>query len=276
MKLKYNNNNDEVQRFINNDDSIYHFTQKETAIEYILNNSSLRLGDFKSTSDPQEYKRRMISAGGWGWEGNHSSRVSNITNSIEELISSCGFLSFCQNQYYNDELEEQGCLKSRMWSQYGGNHSGICLVFSKNELLKKIIDQLPSAFTIYSNSMTYKDPRTSGTSSDLDVDGNQLDEKHDSEIVTEYINSFHKEVFFQKQPDYKDENEFRVVVVPEIGGKASGEFIETTSCCLKAVILGDSFPEVYLPTIKALSNKLGVPYRKLHWEDDEYFLFKDH
>ena len=36
----------------------------------------------------------------------------------------------------------KGYEKSRMWSQYGQNHEGICLVFSKKSLLEIIKKEL--------------------------------------------------------------------------------------------------------------------------------------
>lgn len=95
MKLEYNKP-DAVTDFIDSGDSIYHFTKKEIAIEHILYNKKLKFGNFKQTNDPREYKRRMTSAVGWGWEDEQLQKISEIPNSIDEFIKSSGFLSFCQ------------------------------------------------------------------------------------------------------------------------------------------------------------------------------------
>lgn len=91
MKLEYNNGT-EVLSF-NDDDSIYHFTQKETAIEHILNNKSLRFGDFKSTNDPYEYKAKMISSTSYGFDKNDRHIALGIRKEIGQLIASCGFFT---------------------------------------------------------------------------------------------------------------------------------------------------------------------------------------
>jgi len=65
MKLHFNSDN-EITDFIDSEDTIYHFTRKEVAIENILNDGILKFGTFRKSNDPQEYRRRMTSASGWG------------------------------------------------------------------------------------------------------------------------------------------------------------------------------------------------------------------
>ncbi|MCW7551666.1 DUF2971 domain-containing protein [Endozoicomonas gorgoniicola] len=272
MKLQYNHE-DEITRFISSCDALYHFTRKDTAIEHILDNQTLRFGDFKLTNDPQEYKSKMTSAIGWGWEDSHLDKIAETTFSIEKLVKSSGFISLCQNRYEDDQLVEEGCLKSRMWSQYAENHTGICLVFSKQALMQEIENQLASEHQILSDYVTYKDPSVKLTSTALSVDGYQLSTCSPEQMASDYIIDSKDHVFFQKQPDYKDENEFRIVAVAKHYKPVCGKFINFAQS-LKAIILGDAFPKVYLPTIKALCEKNNVPYRKLHWEKSRYVLLQ--
>jgi len=269
MKLRFQNPS-ELISFINCDDAIFHFTKKATAIEHILYNIELKLSDFKKSNDPQEYSYRMTCAVGWGWE-EHKTKVTEATWLIEKIVKSSGFLSFCQNKFRNEELEENGCLKSRMWSQYGDDQSGICLVFSKRKLIKSLERQTAGDFTIYHENVIYSDPQKDPIDDDLYVDGSELAEKEPEEIAKRYISEAYKEIFFHKQPDYGDENEFRIVLLPKLEKPAHGIFVDISSC-LNAIILGDKFPNVYLPTIKELSKNLNFACRKLHWEDFEYYL----
>lgn len=273
MKLRLNYE-DEFTTLISSNDALYHFTRKETAIEHILNKQKLRLGDFNLTNDPQEYKSRMTSAIGSGWDDEkHLEQISRVTRKIDNLIKSSGFISLCQNSYRDNILIEEGCLKSRMWSQYGGNHSGICLIFSRELLLKDFENSIPSDHQLLSKEVQYKDPSTRITSSALSVNGDELEQTPPETIAKNYILTSQDIVFFQKQPDYKDENEYRIVAIPEPGNSSCGKMISIKKS-LKGIILGDAFPRVYLPTIKALSENLAVPYRKLHWERTEYILLK--
>jgi len=272
MKLNFTQE-DDITKLINSNDSIYHFTRKDIAIEYILNQKTLKLGSFSQTNDPQEYRPRMTSAVGWEWEDRHLDKIHEITRAIDKIIKSSGFLSFCENIYDGSNLLGQGCLKSRMWSQYAENHSGICLMFSKGKLLEEIEEQLKQSSVIYKKSVTYKEPHRSRIKNSLALWGGEIDEQDKEEIAHKYIQSNYEHVFFQKQLDYKDENEFRIVSIPETG-KYDNEIFLDISSSLKTIILGDAFPQVYLPTIKALSKELNVPYRKLHWEKHSYILLK--
>lgn len=272
MKLRYNSDS-EITEFIDSEDALYHFTRKDVAIENILNDNILKLGTFTKSNDPQEYRRRMTSASGWGWEDSHATQIALIANSIDNIIKSSGFLSFCQNRYKDGELLEHGCLKSRMWSQYGGSHSGVCLVFSKKLLLKQIEQKFAKKLTIYTDTINYKDPYISRAKDSLNINADELSENNNISIAHSYVEEKYEDIFFQKQEDYKDENEFRVIAIDKNGGNASNEFISITTC-LKAIILGDSFSKAYEPTIKELSKKLNVPFRKLHWEKNVYILLK--
>lgn len=273
MKLKYNSP-DTVTQFINCSDSIFHYTKKETAIEHVLNGKKLKFGDFKLTNDPHEYKKRMITPVGWGPIKDHLSKLAEIIIEIDKIIKSSGFLSFCQNNYINNELVANGCLKSRMWSQYGENHSGICLVFSKSKLIQEIENQFSSFFSIYSDSIKYIDFDNNRAVNDhLRIDGQELSVMKVDEIAAQYISAKNKEIFFYKQIDYRDENEFRIVSVPKVNKNSNGVYFDI-SHCIRTIILGDAFSEVYLPSIQALSNELNVPYRKLHWEKNSYFLMQ--
>ncbi|MBF4337287.1 hypothetical protein [Vibrio anguillarum] len=78
MKLLYNIYDDYIE-FISSEDALFHFTRKETALEHILFNRTLRMGEFSGTNDPQEYKPKLTDAVGWGWEEHHDKQVNEAT-----------------------------------------------------------------------------------------------------------------------------------------------------------------------------------------------------
>jgi hypothetical protein len=248
----------ELTDFLNSDDAIFHYTKKEIAMEYILNNKQLKLGLFHSTNDPYEYKKRLTPAFGWG--NINESLFSKSMNLIDNTIQNTAFLSFCENS------TNKGYEKPRMWSQYGQNHSGICLVFSKESLMKTIKDELSQDYLIYDEDVNYKE---------IDSESlNIYDDLTVNEIIINHIKQNHKNIFFQKHLDYKDENEFRIILVQENENNRSKDILIDISDSLKFIILGDRFPDVYLPTIKDLTSKLNINYKKLHWEHNQYFLLE--
>lgn len=238
---------DELSNFINPDDAIFHYTKKEIAMEYILNNKQLKFGFYHSTNDPHEYKQRLTSAFGCG-DINESLYFESM-HLIDNTIQNTSFLSFCDNS------NNTGYKKPRMWSQYGQNQAGICLVFSKKLLIKTIKKELSKNYTIYNKKMNYKK---------IEIDPS-------TESESEYIQSFYKNIFFQKHIDYKDESEFRIVLVQKNEKNTYKDLFIDISNSLKLIILGDNFPKVYLPTIKNLSLELNVEHKKLLWEDNQYY-----
>ncbi|MBF7066319.1 DUF2971 domain-containing protein [Aliarcobacter butzleri] len=248
---------EELTDFLNSDDAIFHYTKKETAMEYILNDKKLKFGLFHSTNDPHEYKKRLTPAFGWG-DINESLYLESM-NLIDNTIQNTAFLSFCENS------NNKGYEKPRMWSQYGQNHSGICLVFSKESLIKTIQNQLSQNYLVYHENVNYKEIDFES----LNIYDNALTI---NEIVINNIKQNYKNIFFQKHLDYKDENEFRIVLVKRNNNNFSKDIFIDISDSLKFIILGDKFPEVYLPTIKDLSSKSNIAYKKLHWEQNQYFL----
>jgi len=123
-----------------------------------------------------------------------------------------------------------------MWSQYGDIHSGVCLVLNKTKLLNEIKNIYPPD-TIYYEPIIYqcfnilRDSFKDFQKSLKDTN------KKDYDVIKDNI----KCIFFEKHIDYKDEQEYRIVIYDK-----SNEFIKipfSNSIC--GLIVGDKFPSVY-------------------------------
>ncbi len=260
----------DLRNFFNSDDAIYHFTKKETLIEYILNNHELKTGNFTNANDPYEYKHKLVPAFGWGWEDKDYLKVSNCTNEIDNLIKKSGFLSFSKNKYsVTGNLVQNGYEKSRMWAQYADNHYGACLVFSSKLLIEEIKHKFKES-KIYAEDITYFDSKCSLKTPSLSIDGKDLDTKNISEICMSFLDSNYKKILFQKESDYKDENEFRIILMSN--NEKQFDLLIDISKCLKVIVLGDKFPKVYFDTVKILLSNLDINCKKNHWEDNQYHL----
>lgn len=223
----------ELSNFLNSNDAIFHYTKKETAMEYILNDKKLKFGFFHSTNDPYEYRRKSIKA---FYSGNiDESLWLNSINLIDNTILNTAFLSFC--------TKRNGYKKPRMWSQYGQNHSGVCLVFSKKSLIETIKNELSQNYLIYNEDVKYK---SKIYNDNLNIHNNNLTL---NEIIINHIKQDYKNIFFQNI------------------------FIDISNS-IKFIILGDNFPKEYLPTINNLSSKLNIEYKSLCWEHNQYFLLE--
>jgi len=188
------------------------------------------------------------------------------------------FLSSCKNTIENSSLKNHGYLKSRMWSQYGENHEGACLVFSKNKLVSAVTQKYKDEeYLIYHGDVIYKDYVNENSRHDsIDINHDTFDTSSPQEIAIQHITKYKNEFLLCKQLDYRDEEEFRIVLLKKEFGKTQYIAPEPKlGDCLIGVIVGDRFPKVYSSLLDTLSNKLGVSCRRLHWMSGEYYLLSN-
>ncbi len=273
MKLQ-NNKEDVFIKSISSDDAIFHYTRRSTALEKILFDDCFKFSNFKNSNDPHEYKNKRFVVGGWSLGDGIDQQAHHIIEALDKFLEeNVSFISFCSNTIKNNSLKSHGCLKSRMWSQYGDNHEGICLALSKEKLENLIRENIKEdQYIMYQDAMSYKEDVNANSGHNFPRINHDTFKKKPMDVAINHIKKYQKEMLFCKQLDYEDEQEYRIVVlqkdnvsnymvVPEI----------QVSKCLIGVILGDRFPQVYKPTIDKLSESMDFPYRKLHWESGKYF-----
>ena len=150
------------------------------------------------------------------------------------------------------------------------------MVFSKGKLINLIREKYKDEmYLFYQANVDYKENLNPNSGYDsIEINSDSFYGKTPKSIAIDHIEKYQREIFFSKQLDYIDEHEHRIVAVRKEHGMGSivpPEF--KVSECLIGIILGDRFPEVYMPVIDKLSKNIGFEYRILHWESGEYFLF---
>lgn len=205
---------------------LYHYTKLSTFLEHILPTLKLRFSKFKGSRDPYEYiPRRYIFL-------DAEQEVLKIEHpiiyeSFEDINRYCEnslFLSFCMPKYrtenhsLQDDIIYQGYDKPRMWDQYGDGNQGICLGFNKDKLLKSFSEtqnqnsEIPFNKCINDN-VSYKSMKNSFfpcvfIRSVKDCENQCNRDKLVEEITEDWL--------FQKEIDYKDENEYRLVIKTKV------------------------------------------------------------
>ncbi|QZA77868.1 DUF2971 domain-containing protein [Deefgea tanakiae] len=116
------------------DQYIYHYTKAETAIEFILENKNLRLSPFAKTNDPKETKDWFFIPGtnqGRNLDKYTPEYLSKVLNPTLKQKTNLLCFSTDKNLTGNHltDMPNRGFCKPRMWAQYGGNHTGVCLIF---------------------------------------------------------------------------------------------------------------------------------------------------
>ena len=261
---------------LTNSSTVYHYTTANVALENILPYSKLRLTPLALTNDPLEYKELLFMSLGWG---DFLDKENKITQAMYKVNSirreKYQMIAFSFNQTTSipshrdsliDQYELLGCCKPRMWSQYGENHRGVVLALDLNKILNGTNDQLKKENRTHSNPMTYE---LINIKSKVVLDSNEIFASDIDDYCERFIERNIEELFFYKHPDYKDENEYRIIVNAISTDRV---FINIKDSIL-AVIIGDRFPDGLLPSLKYLCKKLDVTCKRISWESGQPILF---
>lgn len=260
------------------DDALFHYTRVSIAIEHILHTAKLRLSLLNDTNDPNEYKQKLFGSGRRASvqetqlqeEQYYEALLRKAQTRIEKIRrSECRVMCFCTNDKptlilsdgttTKDKHVSKGWEKSRMWSQYGQNHHGICLVFSKRELDAALARaKQESQIEFYRMlPVEYSQQQREWPM----IDGTRLKREGLEGYSLDYIKNNSKELFFRKHVDYRDEAELRVVV---LDADKKFEYVDITSF-IKCVIVGDRISKAYFPLIKQMCRGLNTELRRAGW-----------
>ncbi len=262
--------------YIESDDAIFHYTKLEIGLEKILPTRKFRLSSMNQTNDPQEYKNWNFSLSYTGEEIDVKEKWEYAHYELNNIIKKKSFIGcFCTNRknicedqfnYKSDKINFYGYKRSRMWAQYGDRHKGMCFVFSKTsveEHLRKLFSTNVKCLNVqyFCNDSIYRASV---------INGNNLNDYPINEAIDKHLSQHYDQIFFSKNIDYRDESEYRIVIIDrdELTDYKVFDYDES----LKGVIIGDKFPDVYLPSL--LEYKDNLELIKLTWLDGKYYPIK--
>jgi hypothetical protein len=173
-------------------DYIFHYTKRESAYK-ILENDQFKFSCFRTLQDPMENKM-IVSLS--GFSENELQQELEESVKYDEILKNTQVLCFCKNS----ELEPN-CMKSRMWSQYGDEYKGMCFVFSKKEFKQFLEERYSKDYFIFDKDVSYRSFK-------------EIKRPCGFKNAYEYIQKYYEYLFFTKDKDYQEENEYRFVLVP--------------------------------------------------------------
>lgn len=243
-----------------NDQFLFHYTTYSAALGILLS-QQMRLGPLVNKNDPLEFEDHRDD--GRVIHGNPSNEelaviIGDYKNAVDEKMRSVRFASFAmdmpfcnppkdsQENYYNNL--SKGWARSRMWAQYADNHKGVCLIFDKENLVKTFEKSFGSC-EIHYKEVTY--------TNSLYPLQESLEQNCKSLLTSEKI-SF----LFQKCQDFRDEQEFRLLLIDKSLKKTDELVSFSISDSLCGVIPGARFPKE-----NELSLKKAMKYcnSKIKW-----------
>jgi hypothetical protein len=262
----------DINKYVETKDALFHYTKTSIAIEHVLYTKKFKLSILNDTNDPREYKFKIFDshrgclATAALDDKPYYTLLREACDAINRILRfECKVMSFCSNvtptlilsdgSSQKDEYSySEGWERSRMWSQYGEKHYGICLILSKEELEKALQTQIEKYEANYVKYLQKDDSYPS-------FDTSLLGEISAKECAYKYVMGNLKRFFFRKNIDYRDEAEFRVVVFDP--DKKLEYFDISTS--LKGVIVGDRIRDPYIHLINHMCKNLNIECRQAHW-----------
>ncbi|MDP8267292.1 MAG: DUF2971 domain-containing protein [Candidatus Tenebribacter davisii] len=217
--------------FVNLDDAIFHYTDTIIFFEHILPEMKLRLSPLENMNDPTEYKKPLFTYMSYGSSKYDRTLLKKAETRLNELkLRMCKIACFCSNV----KESTKGYLKARMWTQYGDNHKGVCLVFSK-----KAINSLINKNYKF-EKVKYDIPFPLA---DFEIEYGELKHQGINPYFEYYFEKMYKKIFFAKVTDYRDESEYRLLKRMK-NKNITFDYIDIRSC-LEGVIIGDKCHQVY-------------------------------
>jgi hypothetical protein len=243
---------------------IYHYTKFNTVIKILLN-KKLLFNRLNKTNDPFEFMRYI-----------HNVRWKNFTNDngtidIKEINEINKFkdeinnivkrqyriCSFCID--YEDISDNyvpymnKGFSRSRMWSQYGIDHKGVCIIFNREKILNTITKKHRNVFA---KDISYNDDLSESFNT-TEITSDVL--KNIKPI--EWVNKNIEKYLFLKVEDYKNEYEYRIAIHHD---QKKALFVDINDE-IEGIILGEKFPLEHEKILKMLLKNSSFPVFRIGW-----------
>jgi len=243
---------------------LYHYTTAEAALGSIFPTGQMRLGLIAATNDPREAKEWLFSlvsptdspsseeffeiVKGATLHAKKSAKVLCLTMDVARPIPR--------------EVFGRGWAHSRMWAQYGGGHSGVCLIFDWRLLEERISETLTDKGDLWHGPVAY------AHSPNEEVDAFQLNyDTIRSEgleaTVRRHVQEYYTTLFFSKGLEWSSEAEYRWVLR---NPTPAPEFV-SIECVLRGVVAGADFPQSGVDALEYQCKRLGLEYGRLHWRN---------
>ncbi len=251
---------------------LYHFTKKDTALEKILFERKIKLGQLRYTNDPKETKKLSISLSYTPDQNKTSPKwAMKVLDEAERVFKDewnvlCMTKNLPKRKYKGTnkslvkEHSRYGYAHPKMWAHYSENHTGICLVFDGKKLHSNISSALKNRCKIFSGPVNYKDYSVTYANS---LDDSYIDKYGLIEGVRRYFFTNYQELFLTKHPDWESEAEFRWL----IHNSANTPEYVSIEGAIKAVLVGSEFPQVYEIVLKEMCKDLKISAGRIIWHN---------
>jgi Protein of unknown function (DUF2971) len=249
---------------------VYHYTKGSIAIEHILPSLTLKMGTFQFLNDPREAKSWPFKFYSRSSESNGHFPYSLFDEASKyitqrTLVLCCSIDDPSVTAEQEDRYLRSGLGHSRMWTQYADNHRGVCFMINQQRLHESIVSHLGADSLFYGPveylSTTYGPNSVESIGAYDLVYWEDILDRGLVNVLEPHIKQFHKELFFTKHIDWRDEREYRWVY----RSNNNEPIYVPIANCLDAVLLGSDCPKDTSRIIIDLCRPHNIPVCRVHW-----------
>jgi hypothetical protein len=260
-----------INGFRDADELVYHYTSANTAQRHILRNGTLRLSTYEGTNDPKESKTSQFNLSTNENRNLGKYKFQKISQQFSAVLKANAKLACFATDTdpltgnHMQDILNRGFCKPRMWAQYADKHRGVCLAFRKSTLLAAITAQAPGA-TVLSGKVMYRNQPLVRplTAHEFMIDVDLYDTRGALAYARAHLERHYRSLFFEKLQDWRDESEWRIVVL----GTESGPLdVKYGDDALVGVIHGADLDEALSWGIAEMTEGTSVSHMGLLWKN---------
>jgi hypothetical protein len=250
--------------------TLCHYTTADAAFEHIIPSGELRMSPYARMRDPLENRELSFAFGTSGDDAeNDDALMDMVTDAIRQLRDRTLLLSFTidsKQGYTDDDLPfMRAWARARMWEQYASNHAGVCIAFDREPALDHMTAHLKEVSPAVERGRVIYSPRGFRDTAAATVSLDHFREDFDQSIAT-FVFSLARDLFRAKTLDWQSEHEYRVTIVTDKTADDGYLFVPFgDASSVRAVILGERFPEWQVPGAKWACEQVGVELHRLQW-----------
>lgn len=223
---------------------VAHYTRRETAVNYILKDKSIRFNPIIYSNDPFEYKGKINGISAQNLTEEVLQKLRKEINNETDLttVKAKSFCCSISNHKDDFKVKTSSFGNMMMWDRYGENHQGICLIFSKEELDTIFYRKVSDYEIIRSKALTYEDIKNPF----VDLKTVRINEnKSGKELVFDHYEKYMDDLFFYKDSSWSNENEYRYLIIDQKESDIKINFKDA----LIGIVVGERFDDLLLPQL---------------------------
>jgi hypothetical protein len=259
------------ERFRDPERLVYHYTNASTVEQRILKDRTLKLGSYCSTDDPAEtstwlfdfitYQNRDLAP-------YNRDEISTWLSAALKQRTKLACFSTDAAPLTGDhigDIARRGFCRPRMWSQRADCHRGVCLAFDRTVLHQAIADQFGNRCLILRGNVNYRNrsimPLEDGQPYRVNID--VLESIGRQAYVRAHLEQFKQQLFFEKMVDWRDEAEYRWVLLTD----TTEDLFVPFGGALVGIVFGERTEPAAIDRMMAMTESWGLDRIGLKWSN---------